>query len=71
MAVMCLKNCCRQRCRRLTSRYALRIHSAYALLLLGVFNAIFGPVMQLVEMLVGARRFATRRNELVGNDFYE
>jgi len=29
----------------------------YALLLLGVFNAIFGPVMQLVEMLVGARRF--------------
>jgi Zn-dependent protease len=29
----------------------------YALLLLGVFNAIFGPVMQLMEMLVGARRF--------------
>ncbi len=30
----------------------------YALLLLGVFNAIFGPVMQLMEMLVGVRRFS-------------
>jgi Zn-dependent protease len=29
----------------------------YGLLLLGVFNAIFGPVMRLVEILVGAQRF--------------
>jgi len=29
----------------------------YALLLLGVFTAIFNPISGLVEMLLGARRF--------------
>jgi hypothetical protein len=29
----------------------------YALLLLGVFSAIFGPVRMLIEILLGVQRF--------------
>jgi len=63
-----LEECCRQRCRRLTSRYALRIHSALRSVMLGVFNAILPG--DAVGGDAGGRApiRLTRRNELVGND---